>query len=214
MRRRHLTCRGFTLIELLIVIGLLGALAMLLLTSWSADRTKTLDSSIVQKELYDIQRAFQRFQADCVPKQGDYKLMTRYGLAILMKYPDDMQPGTGGDEWSFARHWDAERSRGWRGPYIESEGTREVDLGGSPISTIGQPELPELEGGTPIPVICTPYVNDDDGSTGDYYRVIPDENAATSGHVTQLWVVFPSHSGAYDPDAPDPDEQSRRLLLN
>jgi prepilin-type N-terminal cleavage/methylation domain-containing protein len=45
---------GFTLIELLIVIGLLGAVAMIMAASFSTNRQETLDNSIVQKELSDI----------------------------------------------------------------------------------------------------------------------------------------------------------------
>ena len=180
--------RGFSLIELLIVIGLLGALAAVMLTNLGVDRTETLDRSIVQKELADIQRAYQRFAADCVPSQADYKRMTRYGLEILTTY--DSSRG-----WSFPSEWDTERGKGWRGPYIEAEGTADVDAtdsnGDGIADSLGQPA-----GSTEISVICTPYVADEDGYEGDYYRVIPEVDAGDS--ITQLWVVFPSHSGQLD----------------
>lgn len=191
MKRCGFYQSGFTLIELLIVIGLLGALAALLLSNLSMDRTETLDTSIVQKEIHDIRRAFQRFHADCVPDQDDCKRITKYGLEILCK----CDPARG---WSFPVEWDVAKGKGWRGPYIEREGVRTVNIAATDdIAKNGQPE-----GGATtadIPVICTPYVNDDDGNTGDYYRVIPEiDTAAAPDRVIQLWVVFPSHSGELD----------------
>jgi prepilin-type N-terminal cleavage/methylation domain-containing protein len=196
---------GFTLIELLIVIGLLGALAVLLLTSLNVDRTQTLDSSIVQKELSDIQRAFQRFKADCVPQQYDYKLMTRYGLEVLAKY--DSARG-----WSFADEWDPARRRGWRGPYIESEGTRTVDTTDSDADGVADNAGQPVNGpGEEVCVVCTPYVNDEGCYDKSYYRVI---HKAVSGNITELWVVFPSHSGDLPADPKDPDSyKNKRLLL-
>jgi prepilin-type N-terminal cleavage/methylation domain-containing protein len=204
--------RGFTLVELLIVIGLLGALAALMLSDLSMTRTETLDASIVEKELSDIQRVFQRFAADCVPTQDDYKLLTRYGLEILCQYKGD-QANTRG--WSFDHQWDPAKAKGWRGPYIESEGRRSFDVadrdGDGIADNAGQPLV---ESTTPeIAVLCTPYVNDEDDHAGDYYRVIPE---VEGDKVTQLWVVFPSHSGTLPASAGDPNayDHKRRLLLN
>ena len=207
---------GFTLIELLITIGILGALAAVLLTSFSTDREELLDSSIVQKELADIQRAFQRMNSDCVLKQDDYKLISRYGLAVLMQS-------------TFLGKWDADKGKGWRGPYLEMESRRFVNtttVSPAGISTAGQ----FLDsGGIEIPVLCTPYAEGD--SDGNYYRVIPtvdwgpDEKFnTTDDFVAQLWVVFPDDGklvGVPDP-LTDPDdfadyidayELKRRLLL-
>jgi prepilin-type N-terminal cleavage/methylation domain-containing protein len=199
--------QAFTLIELLIVIGLLGALATLLLSNLNMDRKETLDASIVQKELSDIKQAFQKFQADCVPKQDDYKLMTRYGLEILTRY--DSTRG-----WSFPDQWNAARSKGWRGPYIESEGTRTVDAtdldndgiadkAGQPMDVSGQK----------IHVICTPYVNDEDCYEKSYYRII---SSVSSDYITELWAVFPSHSGRLptNPQNIDSYKNKRLLYLN
>lgn len=199
--------RGFTLIELLIVIGLLGALAVLLLSNLNVNRTEVIDASLVQKELSDIQRAFQRFQADCVPQSADYKRMTQYGLDVLTTYETSRG-------WSFPGVWDPDRNKGWRGPYMVSEGMRTVnttdvdadgiaDHAGQPMDSAGQT----------IHVICTPYVNDEDGDAGDYYRVIP---KASQDSLSELWVVFPSHSGALPAHAEDLDayDYKRLLLIN
>jgi prepilin-type N-terminal cleavage/methylation domain-containing protein len=217
---------AFTLIELLIVIGLLGALAVLLLSNLTLTRTEALDTSIVQKELSDIQRAFQRFRADCVPTQADYKRIAQYGLEILCEYEGREDNLRG---WSFDYGWDPAKGKGWRGPYVQMEGTRTVNttVGANGVPAVDDRGQPESAGGTEIPVVCTPYVDDADGHTGDYYRVIPelDDLGET---VTQLWLVFPSHSGQLDDEVIDriaedsPDYESgvaresakRRLLLN
>jgi prepilin-type N-terminal cleavage/methylation domain-containing protein len=178
---------GFTLIELLIVIGLLAALATIVLPSITSTRTEALDDSLVQKELSDIQRAFQRFVADCAPQQDDYKLFAVYGLAPLIR-------NNAADPWYFDE-WDNERRKGWRGPYINVEGFVDiniaVDANGIPTAYGQQP----LSGGTAVPVIETPYADDEDGFAGGYYRVIPEVD---SGTIKQLWVVFPSHRGDLD----------------
>jgi prepilin-type N-terminal cleavage/methylation domain-containing protein len=225
-RRRYRWAGGFTLIELLIVIGLLGALAALLLSNLTLTRTQALDTSIVQKELSDIQRAFQRFHADCVPTQADYKRIARYGLEILCEYEGREDNLRG---WSFDYGWDAAKGKGWRGPYVQMEDTRTVNtmVRANGVPAVDDRGQPESAGGTVIPVVCTPYVDDTDGHTGDYYRVIPelDDLGET---VTQLWLVFPSHSGELDDEVferiaeDSPGYESalacesakRRLLLN
>ncbi len=205
---------GFTLIELLIVLGILGALAALLLSTMSVNRTETLDNSIVQKELADIQAAFQQFEADCVLNEDDYELVSRYGLAVLMQY--GCLPS--GDNWSFGASWHADRGKGWRGPYMAEEARREIDLGESGISTAGQAPV---AGGAEVPVVCTPYA--DGNNDGHFYRVVPELDG--DGQIEQLWVVFPGDSGlttgipdvnSSDPAVREAFEQypyKRRLLL-
>ncbi len=195
---------GFTLIELLIVIGLLGALATLLLSTYSVNRTETLNDSIVQKELADIQAAFQRLEADCVLREEDYALVSRHGLAVLTT------PG-------LLPSWDADRNRGWRGPYIVAEASRQINLGGSGISTVGQAPV---AGGQEVSVVCTPQAKG--GNDGHFYRVAPELDG---GRIEQLWVVFPGDSGMMtgvpDVNSSDPAERDafeqypykRRLLL-
>ncbi len=202
---------GFTLIELLIVIGLLGALGALLLSNLGSNRTDTLDASIVQKELSDIQRAFQRFYADCVPGQVDLKHITKYGLAVLMDYEGFLE---GGDTWSFPEGWDNARGKGWRGPYLENEGIRTVNIAAT-SGIADNPAQPAVASGTTadIKVVCTPYVNDDGCYEGSYYRVVPEVSGT---NVIQLWVVFPSHDGQLpaSPGSPASYEYKRQLLLN
>jgi len=195
--------QGFTLIELLVVIGLLGALATLVLSSLRMTRTEALDDGLVRKELADIQRAFRRFEADCVPTQEDYALIRRYGLAVLARHDGYLDTG---EAWSFDGSWSSAKAKGWRGPYLEPEGVVEIDA--------DNPAQPVQAGGTEVPVIATPYVNDDDGQAGDYYRVVG-EPASGAGTITALWVVFPSHDGALPASPGNPDsyeERFRRLL--
>jgi prepilin-type N-terminal cleavage/methylation domain-containing protein len=205
---------GFTLIELLIVIGLLGALASVMLSSLSVNRTESLDDSIVQKEMSDIQRAFQRFRADCVPSQDDLKLMTKYGLAVLMEYDGYLESG---DTWSFAK-WDNAKGKGWRGPYVEREDGRYFNIATDSDDIADSPGQPCYDStGTSstkeIPVVCTPYVNDTGCYEGSYYRVIPEVG---SSEVTQLWMVFPSYNGSLplNPEQPDSYDYKRRLIIN
>lgn len=205
------TGRAFTLVELLIVIGLLGALAVLLLSNLSMTRTDSLDNSIVQAELADIQRAYRRFQADCVPTQADYRLMTSYGLEILFR----CEPTRG---WSFPASWNSASGRGWRGPYLQSEGRRDIDI--TDADSDGIADSPAQPYGVVnvanVPVACTPYVNDADGHAGDYYRVLPEvDTAVTPPRVLRLWVVFPSHTGELPANAADADSyRLKRLLMD
>jgi len=74
-----------------------------------------------------------------------------------MKYVDR----SGVDKWSFDSEFDADKGKGWRGPYIERQGSRDVN----PAS--GQPLL---TGGAEIPVVHDPYCDADDDE--HYYRVI------------------------------------------
>lgn len=186
-RARHV----FTLIELLIVIGLLGALTTLVLPSFGGLREESMEK-VVKKEMADIQEAFQRFRADCVPQTSDYKAITLYGLEILAEYDDSRG-------WTFPDGWDPDRGKGWRGPYLQAEGTETVDVSatGGLADNPGQP----MDGsGTDIPVVYTPFEGNSDGQPGDYYRVIPELNDA-GDKVEKLWLVFPSQSGEL-PDNP------------
>jgi len=164
--------RGFSLIELLIVIGLLGALATLVLPQFQVKRTEVLDEQLAPAEMMDIRRAFAAFEADCAPTSADRALIEQYGLEILMKFEPLRS-------WSFPASFDNERGKGWRGPYIERQGSRKVN------TVSGQPLLP---GGTEIPVVHDPYSDlpDDD----HYYRVT--KPAAE----TKLNLVFIGSDGA------------------
>jgi prepilin-type N-terminal cleavage/methylation domain-containing protein len=194
---------AFTLIELLIVIGLLGMVVMVMLASFNSNRQETLDHSIVQKELSDIQRAFQRMNADCVLRDDDLGEIARYGLRVLIT--EGIVPG-----------WDSDKGRGWRGPYIEREGQRAINP-----NSVGQ-----LEGTEFVPVVETPYVATD--SDPQYYRVVAtalgnvggedvEQVILPTGTIYQLWVISPNNGGV--PGAGDqienfPKEFRRRLLLD
>ncbi len=163
---------GFTLIELLIVIGLLGVLASLVLSSLQVQRTDVLDNSLAPAEMMDICKAFVAFEADCVPTSTDRTLIEQYGLEILMDYESSRG-------WSFPDEFDFDRGKGWRGPYIERQGSREVN------TVSGQPLL---SGGTDLPVVHDPYSDLPDDE--HYYRVI--KPAAE----TKLKLVFIGSDGA------------------
>jgi len=165
-RQEALLRGGFSLIELLIVIGLLGALATLVLPRLTVEKEWAVDESLAPKEMMDIRRAYAAFEADCVPTKGDRELIGKYGLGILMKYDASMAPGTGGEEWSFPASFDPARGKGWRGPYLQQEDTRNVDLTGSGQTYDGVSS-------DAIPVILDPRHNTD-ASNGEerYYRVL------------------------------------------
>ena len=171
---------GFTLIELLIVIGLLGALATLFLSNLSVTRDEVLDNSIVQKELADIQRAFQRFKADCLPTQADYKLISRYGLSVLMEHHASLG-------WDFDK-WDPARNRGWRGPYIHAEDTRQIDASINDSNSYDLSTKAQLQdaSGLATKVLETPYQFE---NGEDFYRVLPE--LADDGRIQELYVVAP-----------------------
>ena len=176
MNRFIVQKKAFTLIELLIVIGLLGAMATLLMSTIRVDRRSVVEDSIVLKELADIQAAFQNFAADCAlerHKNEKLNLVAQYGVTVLLE-------NVGFDPW------DGERQVGWRGPYLLSEGERKYNT-----ETIGQIADSTKD---PRQVILTP----DAAAENDphYYRIIamgPDRMVRTpqSSDITQLWVVYP-----------------------
>jgi prepilin-type N-terminal cleavage/methylation domain-containing protein len=137
--RRFCSENGFTLIELLIVIALLGALASVVLPRVIASRTAAWDDSIVPQEMSRIRLAFDEFVCDCAPTANDWVRITATDLAILMEYDADT-------DWSFPETYDAQRGKGWRGPYLIAEG-----------------RLNER------PVIFDPYYSDE--LTNHHYRV-------------------------------------------
>jgi len=165
------TKRGLTLIELLIVIGLLGAMAVLVMPRMTANKTWAVDESMVQAEMQTIRQAFARFAADCQPTSADLDHFNTHGLAILMR----------GDvaslAWSFPPGYEANRGKGWRGPYLESESRRDIDP-----ALPGQPPT----GSVTVPVILDPRAGTDSGSDLQrYYRVLREP---ASGHLALIYI--------------------------
>jgi competence protein ComGC len=165
MKSSLICTKSFSLIELLIVIGLLGALTMLVLPNLSVQKDWAYDGSIAPKEMMDIQKAFIAFEADCLPNTDDYKLIGKYGIEILVKFDEDVSSGK---DWSFPSSFDSERAKGWRGPYLKQESTREID-----INSPGQPYF--SGSGYFIPVICDPRNNPESKSDRHYYRILYEE---------------------------------------
>ena len=162
---------SFTLLELLIVIGMLGALAALILPHLAVAKTEAFDP-MVQTEMQDIRIAFQRFYNDVMPDEAQLDLFRKYGLAPLMQ---SELPGI----YNFAG-WDPDRCRGWRGPYLESEGTRIIDA-----NSDGQAPA---ESGISIPVILDPYAKTDNDAR--YYRVLCGKKDVLTYDGSKLALVF------------------------
>jgi prepilin-type N-terminal cleavage/methylation domain-containing protein len=108
--------RGFTLIELLIVIGLLGALTMLILPTHRLQKAAA-NEDLMLGEMAELQQAFQRFHADCLPTLSDLAVLTNVYLAPLLVQADPNTPPL----FDFP-DYDLDRRVGWRGPYAETEG--------------------------------------------------------------------------------------------
>ncbi|MDO4550001.1 MAG: type II secretion system protein [Planctomycetia bacterium] len=205
---------GFTLIELLIVIGLLAALASVFFSHFTGTKEEVAHDPIVQKELSDIQRAFHRMAVDCVLQRDTHYLkIAQYGLAPLMAN-SLRTDGTDNTNWQFPI-WDNERGRGWRGPYISSEGYREIDP-----SSVGQKSGNRTER---IPVLTSPHAQSETDKY--YYRVLavdadgkilspaemdtPDEVK----NVDQFWVIFPETESWGENISSVPETNRRRLLI-
>lgn len=165
----------FTLIELLIVIGLLGALAMLVLPGFAIRRAEAFDP-MVRHEMQDIRRAFQRFQRDVVPTVGQLDLFRQYGLGPLLA-----QEVAGAYGAAELPAWDEERRRGWRGPYLETQGSRRIDP-----TQPGQPVL--ASGGVVVPVVLTPFSAAD--GDGHFYRVLARRDNGVDWSHRDLALVF------------------------
>lgn len=168
---------GFTLLELVIVIGLLGALSMLVLPRLRVTKTWAVDESLAPSEMMEIRRAYAAFQADCLPSADDKDQIAQYGLAILMTTNVAWSSA-----WSFPLSYEPNRGKGWRGPYLQPEGNRTIywSVAGQPTTGTG----PTVS----IPVIHDPRHDRDAASTGDhYYRVLLRAN--------QLHLVYVGEDG-------------------
>lgn len=187
--------------ELLIVIGLLGFIATLIIPQFAGTRNDAIEP-VIQSELAEIQRAFLRFKNDYNLRQEDYFQIAKYGVSVLLT---NRLADADKDDF-YLTEWDADRQRGWRGPYLHSEHERNID-----ITKIGQPE-----GRITVPVILTPDQN-------TYYRIIAtDKNNNViipsqdkKNQIHQLWLVYP-----YDvtqikgiPESNEPERKYYRKLI-
>jgi prepilin-type N-terminal cleavage/methylation domain-containing protein len=164
---------GFTLIELLIVIGLLGALAVVVIPRIGGSREAALEQSLAPSEMMEIRRAFAAFQADCVPNAADRILIGQYGLEILMTFDESRG-------WSFPARFNPARGRGWRGPYLESQGRRTVYINesGQPLSGTGSTAI--------IPVVHDPRHTRNALNVAErFYRVL---HEPTTGHLALVYL--------------------------
>lgn len=182
---------GFSLIELLIVIGLMGALAALVLPSITADKEEVVDGSMVAKEMMDIRRAFLAFEADCLPNRNDRELIGIYGLEVLMQFSEEA-----GKDWSFPDAFDPARKKGWRGPYLHAEGRTSIQLsGGQGAGTAAD-----------VPVVYDPRYDtnsaEDATRSQRYYRVVryfhQYENSGKTISLDRLALVFIGANGILD----------------
>jgi prepilin-type N-terminal cleavage/methylation domain-containing protein len=177
MKRR--TTSAFTLIELLIVIGLLGALATIMLPTLSVKRVESLEQ-VVSHDMAQIRSAFQRLYRDAVLTESDLENVRRYGLYPLMERPDGSH-----DSWSIPA-FDSDRDRGWRGPYAEQEGRRQIDADG-----VGQPS-----GVAEVPVIEAPFSTS--ATDGHYYRVVAPKNTSGDYVYREMLLVCVGANGNLD----------------
>jgi len=191
MNPRYTQASGFTLIELLIVIGLLGALASLALPRLTVQKTWALDTSIAPSEMMEIRRAYAAFQADCMPTKTDKAELSTYGLEILVS--TNRWSSSWADTWSFPERFDPDRGKGWRGPYLRSEGTRIVHM-----NEPGQPTDGDSAPTTAIPVVHDPR---GEGADGHYYRVLHEPNG------DHLALVFVGENGNLECE-PNPEATS------
>jgi prepilin-type N-terminal cleavage/methylation domain-containing protein len=199
------TLSAFTLIELLIVVGLLGLIAMIVFPQFTGSRSDAIEP-IIQTELSEIQRAFFRLKNDCNLQQHQYKIIAQYGVSVLIKNPDNPK----NDNELLLGDWDPDRQLGWRGPYLNSESERTID-----INEIGQPA-----GTTTVPVITTPNQNSNSYNDPNYYRILAtdkDNNVLNpdSDKIRQLWLIYPykNVNTITIPNSDAPDRKYYRKLI-
>ena len=179
------TKRNFTLIELLIVIGIIGALTALILPSFNLDEVSVagdVNQTVNAKEINIIQKAFLNFYDDVVPSNGELEQFSKYGLRSLI------------EQGSF-EPWDANRKKGWRGPYLSPEGQLTVDVGIKSVDKEYKQEYKD-SGGTAVPVVYNSYGK----ISGHHYRVmIPVDKDKPSTYLpSYLCLINPGANGIVD----------------
>ncbi len=168
----------FSLIELLIVLAIIGALSALIIPSFDYSEAEA-KTTINTNESRTIQKSFLDFYSDVVPTETQLQDFAKYGLTPLLQNADpEDETKTLFDEW------DHNRSKGWRGPYLSTESSENVDI----TKKDGQ----NSTGSTRIPVVKN--------SSDDFYRVmIPkEEGTNTTAKANFLCLVDTGINGVLD----------------
>jgi type II secretory pathway pseudopilin PulG len=147
---------NFSLIELLVVIGILGALATLVLPGFG-DASDDAREKVATTEMREIQSAFRRFATDTLFKNSIEKMQdtVNFGLWPLMK---EAQPSNITAAVTYT-DYDVESGIGRRGPYLRQEGLISITA-----DSANNGQAKNETGTVEIPVIKDPY--------GGYYRVL------------------------------------------
>ena len=164
---------NFSLIELLIVIGILGALVALVLPTLNTAEINAR-KTVADKEMADICKMFSKMYGDCALPNTDLANIAKDGLWILMQRT---QPT--GCNLADQNEYDYDKGHGWRGPYVQKEGERSIDVS----SADGQ----ETAGGITVPVIHDPY-HEKGESDKHYYRVMIPTGAGNEKYIALVCV--------------------------
>jgi len=167
------TKKQFSLIELLIVIAVLGALVALVLPSLNTTEIQA-EEIVVEKEMADVSAMFTHMCGDCVISDSDLTNIAKDGLWALIQR---RQPA--GCNMESLDEYDYDRGCGWKGPYAQKEGERNIDVS----LANGQ----ESAGDVTVPVIHDPY-HEKGGSDGHYYRVMIPTAAGNERYIALVCV--------------------------
>jgi prepilin-type N-terminal cleavage/methylation domain-containing protein len=107
--------KGFTLIELLVVIALLGVVSLAAVLSFDNVEADTL-KQINKSEMVEIRKALRQFKVDV-------------GAYPVQAHPADFSQLTSRALPSGLSAWSPDTARGWRGPYLTSDGNGLVTAG-------------------------------------------------------------------------------------
>lgn len=144
--------RGFTLIELLVVVALLGIVSLAVVLSFDDAEADTL-LQISKSEMVEIRKALRQFKAD----NGKYPYQTHPAdfSQLTSRYTDtqlDALALESADERLV--QYSPDTRRGWRGPYLTSDGNGWVTVGkdlsangdGSILTNTSPPDFTEVAG--------------------------------------------------------------------
>ncbi len=170
--------RFFSLIELLIVLAIIGALTALILPSFEFSEVEAKET-VNTSESKTILKAFLNFYDDVVPSDSDLQTFANFGLTALM---ENNKPS---DNSTYFSTWNPDRGKGWRGPYLSTEGRIDVDVTKEDGQSTTSGSL------KPIPVVYNSY--------GGYYRVmIPVNQGGSTKLPAFLCLVNPGANGVVD----------------